>query len=244
MNKNQEKWVLRVFFTFVFAYGAVSSQKPGTIQSLMFGKSNTVAQASQPLDDNESGRESPYPTREGMSEPLCVVFQTNLVFNGGGPVCFTNQDVEVTTIMLATKAAATNLATLIDAPETARIRVAQDGWLTPPMTAMEQSVTEQIKPEGEWRIIEIDFEVPVLLSSLTFGDSGVRSEWLRYWRGEVKGIVAFNTPPSQDVRKGVSSLLAIRGGFGGYTSTYAQRKAAVAAGLNYGVDWATLIILR
>jgi hypothetical protein len=156
----------------------------------------------------------------------------------------------VQTLMLAAKATdAVDLATLIDAPETARIRVVQDDWLMPPVTATEQSLTGQFFSTvgqfiSDWIVVEISFDCQIPLSSLRFGNSAGRAAWNRYWRGEIRGVVAFNTPPCDDVRAGTSSLLALRGGFGGYKATYAQRKAAVGAGLNYGVDWATVIIIR
>jgi hypothetical protein len=78
MYNNREKWVLRVFLTFVFAYGAVSSQKPSVLQQtlpFLFGNSNNVATASLPsnsgtqalpsVPDTESGDEPPQSIRGG-----------------------------------------------------------------------------------------------------------------------------------------------------------------------------------
>jgi hypothetical protein len=185
-----------------------------------------------------------------------VVFQSerSFAYNGGGGVCFTNQDVEVQTLLVAANAThPADLSTLVDAPETARIRIAHDdGWAPPAMTVMEQSLTGQFFPDmglftTNWTVVEICFDAPVALSSLTFGNSAGAPGWDRFWRGEIRGIVAFDAPlGDEDVRKGVASFLALRGGFPGspYQATYAQRKAAIEAGLNSGVDWATVIIIK
>ena len=193
------------------------------------------------------------PTRGGG--PSRVVFQSSLAFSGGAPVCFTNPPgTSVQTILLATKAAPADLATLIDAPEAARIRVAQyDGWILPAMSAVEQSLTGQLTTgTGEFTdrgvVVEVCFQNPVPLASLTFGDSGVRPEWGRLWRGEIKGVVCFDAPlDNEDVRAGVSNWLALRGKFEKghpYAATSAQRQAALEAGLKSGVDWATVIVIR
>jgi hypothetical protein len=151
--------------------------------------------------------------------------------------------------------AAADLATLMDvtAPysqETARIRIAEAGWALPEMTAAEQALTGQfISGTGgfisdRWLVIAIDLESPVPLDELHFGDTAGRAAWQRVWQGGIGGVVCFDAPPDEDVRSGVAAFLALRGGFGGYKATPAQRQAAIGAGLNYGIDWATVIIVR
>ena len=178
-----------------------------------------------------------------------VVFQSLPAFSGGDAVNFTN-DILVRTVMLAAAGEAADLATLVDVTspgsmEAARLRMAREGWAVPPMSAMEAALTAQFVPD-QWQVLEVDLGAPVPLASLFFGDTAGRPEWLRQWRGEIRGIVCFDAPPDSDVRAGVANWLALRGGFPGYPyqATHAQRKAAAEAGLNYGVDWATVIIVR
>ena len=204
----------------------------------------------------ESGVEPSH--RGGASGPSRVVFQSarSFAFNGGGPICFTNvPDVEVQTVMLAVRADPADLATLVDAPETARLRIAQtEGWTPPGMTPTEQSLTGQFLDPWtgdfftDWLVAEITFDAPVALASLRFGNSAGRPEWDRVWRGGIKGIVCFNAPlDSEDVRAGVANWLALRGQFGKghpYAATPAQRQAAIEAGLKSSVDWVTVIVIR
>ena len=174
-----------------------------------------------------------------------IVFQSS-VGGAGFPVWFGNApDTAVQSVIVATMASAADLATLIDAPETARIRVAQEGGALPGMTAAEESLTAQFRPDT-WMVAEVDFESPVPLASLAFGDTAGRPQWERRWRGQIAEIVCLDAPPSADVRAGVANYLAARWGFRGpqYGATAAQRQAAIDAGLNYGVVWGTLIIVR
>ena len=186
----------------------------------------------------------------GVPEPPRVVLQTSLALSaGGGPVCFTDQPhALVQTVMLATKAAAADLATLIDVTvpgsmDLARLRTVRGGG--PEISATESSLTTQFTP-GTWQVITIDLPDPVPLDALHFGGTAGLPEWQRGWQGTVSGIVCFDTPPCADARAGTASLLALRGGFPGapYRSTHAQKMAAARAGLKYGVDWATVIIIR
>jgi hypothetical protein len=205
---------------------------------------------------NKSGGGPPNPIRGGASEPSRVVFQSERSsdFSGGGPVCFTNQPSPlVQTIMLAVRADPADLATLVDAPETARLRIARgDGWALPGMTPMERQLTGQFLSDTglfttSWMVVEICFDSPAALSSLRFGNSAGPPEWDRLWKGEIRGVVCLDAPlEDEDTRQGLASFLALRGGFPGYPyqATYAQRKAAIEAGLKSGVDWATLIIVR
>jgi hypothetical protein len=200
---------------------------------------------------SESGVEPPHSIRGGDSGPPRVVFQSALPSSGGAPVCFTNQpDTSVQTIMLATQADAADLATLIDctvphAMEFARLRVVHEGIYMPEMSAMEQSLTGQFEP-GRWQVIAVDFPDPVPLDALHFGNSAGRPAWQREWRGAIKEVVCFSTPPCENIRAGTANYLAVRWGFAGYpyTATPAQRQAAIEAGLNYGVAWGTVIIVK
>ena len=172
--------------------------------------------------------------------PSRVVFQSAL---GTLPVSFAGSETPVSTIMLAAIGDAADLATLADAPETARIRIVQEGEAEPLMTAMEQSLTAQFVP-AQWLVAEVDFTAPVPLGALLFGDTAGRPLWGRGWQGEIAEIVCFDAPPGADVRAGVANYLAVKGKFYGYRATPAQRQAAIAAGLNYGLAWGTLIIVR
>jgi len=178
-------------------------------------------------------------------EPLPgVVFQSTLPGPAHYPAAFTNNpDTLVQTVMLAAVGDAADLATLVDAPETARIRIAAEGCAAPRMTPLEQSLTTQFVP-AQWFVAEIDFECPVPLGSLAFGDTAGRPLWMRGWQGEIAEAVCFGVPPCGDVRAGVANYLAVRWGFHGYRATHAQRQAAIGAGLNYGLVWGTVIIVR
>ena len=176
--------------------------------------------------------------------PPQVVFQAAFPPAPDYPVCFTNNPgLLVQTVMLAVIGDAADLATLIDAPETARLRIVPDGAAEPAMTAQERSLTAQFVP-AQWLVAEVDFDAPVPLGSLFFGDTAGRPLWERGWQGGIAGIVCFDAPPDADVRAGVANYLSLRGEFRGYPATYAQKKAAIAAGLNYGLVWGTLIIVR
>ena len=161
----------------------------------------------------------------------------------GLPFRLTNGTAAVQTVLLSTQADAADLATLVDAPETARIRIAQEGGVMPDMTAMEQSLTAQFKP-AQWMVAAIGFADPVALEDLLFGDTAGRPDWERAWQGEIAYVVCLDGPCDNDLLAGVASYIALQGKFGGYPATPAQRKAALAAGLKHGVDWATVIIVR
>ena len=189
--------------------------------------------------------------RGGDPGPPRVVFQSDVPYAGagGGAVCFTDApNAFVRSVILATKADAADLATLVDvtAPysvETARIRVVQEGGALPEMTGMEASLTTQFAP-GQWRVIALDFGGPLPLDALHFGDSAGRAEWQRAWGGAIAEAVCLDAPPGADILAGTANYLSLRWKFGGHPATPAQRKAAIAAGLNYGVDWATIISIR
>ena len=190
--------------------------------------------------------------RGGVSGPPRVVFQSPLAFSGGAPVNFTNPPgILVQTIMLATKADAADLATLMDVTdpysmEFARLRfAAAGGGAAPEMSATEQSLADQFDP-GQWRVVALDLPGPVPLDALHFGNSAGRAAWQREWRGGIKEVVCFSAPPNEDIRAGTANYLAVRWRFAGwpYTATPAQRQTAIDAGLNYGVVWATVIIVR
>jgi hypothetical protein len=223
------------------------------------GGNNEGGHLARGLDPaSENGGEPPDSTTAGMpSLPSRVVFQAKPDFNGGAPVNFTNENIFVQTVMLATKTeTATDLATLVDVTvpysrEVARLRVAHEGVSAPRMTAAERQLTGQFFSDtGQfttgWVVVEITFGAPVPLDALHFGNTAGRAAWQRGWGGPVREVVCFNTPPCGDVRAGVGNYLAVRWGFAGYpyTATLAQRQAAVDAGLNYGVAWGTLILVR
>jgi hypothetical protein len=188
----------------------------------------------------------------GWGMPAAVAVTPGLAalsFGGGGtntrsPVRFSGTAaVTVRTLILAARGDAADLATLVDAPEMARLRIAAAGGQEPEMSASERSLTGQFLP-GRWLNAAVDFETPANLSGLFFGGSAGRPVWSRNWRGEVAEIVGFDTPPDADVRAGVANYLAIRWGFGGYPATPEQRQAAVAAGLDCGFVWGTVFIVK
>jgi len=181
---------------------------------------------------------------EGGDAPARVVFQSALPAMPDYPVCFSNSPgILVRTVMVAAVGDAADLATLIDAPETARIRVAAEGGAMPPMTAQEASLTSQFTP-AQWIVAEVDFGEPVPLGSLRFGDTAGRPLWGRVWQGEIAEVVCFGASPDADVRAGVANYLSVRGNFHGHPATYAQKKAAIEAGLKYGLVWGTVIIVK
>jgi hypothetical protein len=165
-----------------------------------------------------------------------------LSFGGAGPgipspVCFTNAPgISVRTVILAARGSAADMATLIDAPETARLRTASDEWWPGlETTAAERSLTERFLP-GPWQVVEADFGAAVNLARLSFGGSSGHPGWLRNWRGEIAEIVCFGAPPDGNVRAGVAHYLALRWGIAGVPpAAPAQREAAVSAGLHYGL---------
>jgi hypothetical protein len=173
-----------------------------------------------------------------------------LSFDGAGPgipspVCFTNlPGAAVRTVILAARGSAADLATLVDAPETARLRIAREGGAEPGMTAAERSLAEQFSP-GQWRVFEIGFSRDTPLAGLFFGGSAGRPEWARNWRGEIAEAVCFGAPPDADTRAGVAHYLALRWGIAGVPpATAAQRQAAAGAGLHCGLVWATVFIVK
>ncbi|MEI7901196.1 MAG: hypothetical protein WCK89_13165 [bacterium] len=164
--------------------------------------------------------------------------------NTPSPVCFADTaTVTVQTLILVTRGAAADLATLTDAPESARLRITAAEGQEPEMSGPERLLTEQFLPD-RWLTVGIDFETPADLPGLFFGGSAGRPEWFRNWRGEIAEIVGFDTPPDADVRAGVANYLSLRWGFGGHPATSAQRQAAINAGLHYGNVWSTLLILK
>ena len=52
------------------------------------------------------------------------------------------------------------------------------------------------------------------------------------------------TDAPETARLRIANYLALRGRFTGYPATTAQRQAAIAAGLNYGIVWGTIIIVK
>ena len=221
-----------------------------------FGPSRIVLQSTLAIDP----RAIPAFTGEpGWTVPTAAPVTPKLValsFGDGGadcpsPVyfpCMTN--ITVSTVMLAARGSLADLATLIDAPETARLRVMPEWCPEPPdITMIERALTEAVTPgrweePGRWKVLEVDFAEPAELSELFFGGAAGRPDWLRNWRGEIAELVAFDAPPDGATRAGVANYFSIRWGFGGYPATSAQRTAAIAAGLNYGIVWGSVLILK
>lgn len=202
--------------------------------------------ASDPRTETAFGAEPGW----GIPAAVPVTQELNAVsFAGGGtntpsPVCFADTDtITVQTLILATRGDSADLATLIDAPATARLRITADGDQEAEMSGAERSLTEQFQPD-RWLTVEIDFETPENLARLFFGGSAGRPEWARNWRGEIAEIVGFDAPPDADVRAGVANYLSIRWGFRGHPATPEQRQAAINAGLYYGVVWGSVLILK
>ena len=165
--------------------------------------------------------------------------------NPVSPVCFSNvAAVTVQTLMLVTRGDAADLATLVDAPETARLRLVSDGSRQTEPGAAELSLTRQFIPQ-QWQVVAVDFESPADLTEMFFGGTAGRPAWNRGWRGEIAEIVGFNTPPDADVRAGVANYLSIRWGLAPrYPASPEQRQAAIDAGLSYGLVWGSVLFLR
>lgn len=165
--------------------------------------------------------------------------------NPASPVCFSNTDsITVQTLMFATRGEAADLATLADAPETARLRLVSDGSRQTEPGPAEQSLTLQFIPL-QWQLVAVDFGSPANLSEMFFGGTAGRPVWNRCWQGELAEVVGFNTPPGAELRAGVANYLAIRWGLGPHPASPSQRQAAIEAGLeHYGLVWGSLFLLR
>lgn len=164
--------------------------------------------------------------------------------NPVSPVCFSNiAAVTVQTLMLVTRGDAADLATLVDAPETARLRLVSDGSRQTEPGAAELSLTRQFIPQ-QWQVVAVDFESPADLTEMFFGGTAGRPAWNRGWRGEIAEIVGFNTPPDADVRAGVANYLSIRWGLALHPASPEQRRAAIDAGLSYGLVWGSVLLLK
>lgn len=164
--------------------------------------------------------------------------------NPASPVCFSNTEtVTVQTLMLATRGDAADLATLLDAPETARLWLISDGSQQTEPGAVEQSLTQQFIPQ-QWQLVAVNFVMPINLSEMVFGGTAGRPVWNRGWRGEIAEIVGFNTPPDADIRAGVANYLAIRWGLGPNPASPEQRQTAIDAGLDYGLVWGSVLFLK
>ena len=165
--------------------------------------------------------------------------------NPASPVCFSNTDsITVQTLMFATRGEAADLATLADAPETARLRLVSDGIRQTEPTPAEQSLTLQFIPL-QWQLVAVDFGSPANLPEMFFGGTAGRPVWNRCWQGELAEVVGFNTPPDAELRAGVANYLAIRWGLGPHPASPSQRRAAIEAGLeHYGLVWGSLFLLR
>jgi hypothetical protein len=164
-----------------------------------------------------------------------------LSFDGAGPVipspvCSTNlPDVSVRVVALAARGGVSDLATLVEASEAARLRAAPEGFPAPEMTAAERSLAGQFSP-GRWRAVAVDFSRDVPLAGGGFGGSAGRPEWARNWRGEIAEVVCFDAPPDADTRAGVAHYPALRWRIAGVPpATAAQRQAASDAGLHSGL---------
>ncbi|MGI6391112.1 MAG: hypothetical protein ACOX7Q_13105 [Kiritimatiellia bacterium] len=107
--------------------------------------------------------------------------------NPVSPVCFSNvAAVTVQTLMLVTRGDAADLATLVDAPETARLRLVSDGSRQTEPGAAELSLTQQFIPQ-QWQVVAVDFESPADLTEMFFGGTAGRPAWNRGWRGGDRG---------------------------------------------------------
>lgn len=231
------------------ALGLTQEQTPDAPQRMPVEPSRVVFQ-STPATDTRKVVAFGGETGWGTPSTVSVTPELNAVsFDGGwtnvpSPVSFPNANtITVQTLILTARGNSTDLATLVDAPMTARLRIASAGSLEPEMSVVERSLTEQFQPD-RWLVVGIDFDAPTNLPSLYFGGSSGRPEWSRNWKGEIAEIVGFNTLPSADLRAGVANYLAIRWGFGGHPATPEQRQAAIDAGLSYGTVWGTVLIIR
>lgn len=192
--------------------------------------------------NNEPGWCSPLAVP--VTPTLSALSFTGNATNTASPVCFSNTEtVTVQTLMLATRGDAADLATLADAPETARLRLVSDGSLQTEPGPVEQSLTQQFVPE-QWQIVAVDFDAPVYLAGMTFGGSAGRPEWCRNWRGEISEIVGFDRLPDADIRAGVANYLAIRWSLASYPASPGQRLAAINAGLDYGLVWGSVLFFK
>jgi len=214
------------------------------------GPSRVALQATPAADPRVAAAFSGEP---GWSPPAAVPATPELsalsfagnATNPVSPVCFPNvAAVTVQTLMLVTRGDAADLATLVDAPETARLRPVSDGGRQTEPGAAEQSLTRQFVPR-QWQVVAVDFESPADLTEMFFGGTAGRPAWNRGWRGEIAEVVGFNTPPDADVRAGVANYLSIRWGLAPrHPASPEQRRAATDAGLSYGLVWGSALFLK
>jgi hypothetical protein len=194
------------------------SSSPGGPLSVQSEPSRIVLQATLSADPRATAAFSGEP---GWSLPAAVPVTPKLsalsfacdATNPASPVCFSNTVTggTVQALMLVTRGDAADLATLVDAPETARLRLVSDGRRQTEPGAAEESLTRQFVP-GRWQLVTVDFETPANLTEMFFGGTAGRPVWNRGWQGEIAEIVGFDTPPDADIRAGVANYLAIRWG--------------------------------
>jgi len=222
---------------------------PGEPLNAQYGPARIILQATLSADPRATAAFSGEP---GWSLPAAVPVTPKLsalsfacdATNPVSPVCFSNTEtVTVQTLMLATRGDAADLATLVDAPETARLRLVPDGRRQTEPSAAEESLTRQFVP-GRWQLVTVDFETPANLTEMFFGGTAGRPVWNRGWQGEIAEIVGFDTPPDADIRAGVANYLSIRWGLASSPASPAQRQAAIDAGLDYGLAWGSMLFLR
>jgi hypothetical protein len=223
---------------------------PGGPQNSPPAPARIILQATLSTD---SGVTAAFSGEPGWSLPVAVPAAPKLsalsfagnATNPVSPVRFSNiaTGSTIQTLMLVTRGAAADLATLVDAPETARLRLASDNSRQTVPGAAEVSLTQQFIPQ-QWQLVTLDFEAPATVSEMVFGGTAGRPVWNRGWQGEIAEVVGFDTPPDADVRAGVANYLSIRWKLAPSPASPGQRQAAIDAGLHYGLVWGSVIFLK
>ena len=152
-------------------------------------------------------------------------------------------NILVQTVMIAARGAASDLATLLDAQEPVALRVVNDGGSMHATNGNEKRVAATFVAE-RYRVLQLDFAGPFVLSDLFFGGAAGRPEWRCNWQGEIAEVVGFDQTPGADVLHGTANYLANRWNAGPHPASSAQRAAAKAAGLDIGDVWMTTIMVR
>ena len=170
-------------------------------------------------------------------EAECVSF--NAASNPASPLAFASNAVATVFLAVHPSLSPTNFAALLEVPGasvTAVPRVVQPSY--DPEDAAGLSVRVNGEPSlalpAAPHIVEVDFPQPVPGGELCIGGESSCAAWRQQWRGNVAGVIAFDTPPDEAVRRVVRSYLARRHGIAGDFSP--PGGGAVLQAMEQGVD--------
>lgn len=163
----------------------------------------------------------------------------NVASNPASPLAFVSNAVATVFLVVHPDLSPTNFAALLEVPGasvTAVPRVVQPSY--DPEDAAGLSVRVNGEPSlalpAAPHIVEVDFPQPVSGGELCVGGESACAAWRQQWRGNVAGVIAFDTPPDEAVRRVVRSYLARRHGIAGDFSP--PGGGAVLKTMEQGVD--------